>query len=224
MNFWKLLAAGVLASALVLPGTADAKRKKSDDSAEQATETVDIEDCGVAEFDTVFNEARGIHDTLTDAQTKLAEANTGIATALGLDPGATLADALTNLKELGGDAISMTLDGTTPKLSATDAAPAEVTAAIEAVNTAVGNVLEVAASLATLPDQSKQVVESAKALPGQLNADILESNGLAAKDLLGVGKTVKNNVKAIGTTPDRVTSVTGELTAFVDTVKTTFGG
>ena len=223
MNFWKLLAAGVLAAALVLPSTADAKRKKSSDT-EETTEMVEIEDCGIAEFDSVFGQARDIHTTLSDAQTKLSEANTNIASALGLDPGASLSDALGKLKELGGDAIGMTMDGTTPSLSATDAAPEEVTAAIEAVNTAVGQVLEAAAGLAELPAQSQELVTTAKALPGQLNPDILAANGLAAKDLLGVTKTVKSNVKSIGTTPDRVTSVTGELTAFVDTVKGTFGG
>ena len=34
MNFWKLLAAGVLAATLVLPSTADAKRKKKSDDSE----------------------------------------------------------------------------------------------------------------------------------------------------------------------------------------------
>lgn len=161
---------------------------------------------------------REIHETLAKAQTQLAEANDGVATALGLPAGTPLADALAELKEKAAGNLEIAMEGTVPSIKASDAVPSDVTAAIDAVNSAVSEVSTTIDDLSGLPDQVKSLIDQSKALPAQLKDPAIISE-IPKTELLSVGKTVKNNVKATAQTPDLVSGVTSELTGFVDTVK-----
>ena len=225
MKLFRLTLVAMLAS-LVLAPTADAKKDKSDDGSSTeasaddggAIELPTIEETGIAAFDDVFSQVREIHETLAKAQTQLAEANDGVATALGLPAGTPLADALAELKEKAAGNLEIAMEGTVPSIKASDAVPSDVTAAIDAVNSAVSEVSTTIDDLSGLPDQVKSLIDQSKALPAQLKDPAIISE-IPKTELLSVGKTVKNNVKATAQTPDLVSGVTSELTGFVDTVK-----
>jgi phage-related protein len=231
MKLFRVTFLAVLAGLIVAP-TADAKKDKEggDESASSEEsggggdeagemETVVIEDTGIAAFDEVFAEVRAIHETLDNAYSQLSEANASIASALGLADGTPLADALADLKGKAEGKIEVAMDGTMPTLKASDAVPENVSSAIEAVNSAVGNISKTVTDLAALPEQVKSLVDKSKAFPSQLNPTLITESGLKPTDLPKVAKKVKNNVAATDKTTDKVTMVTGELTGFVDTVK-----
>lgn len=225
MKLFRIAFVAMLASLVISP-TADAKKEKSDDGATTEASSEDgaavelpvIEDTGIAAFDDVFGQVREIHETLGRAQTQLSEANDGIATALGLPAGTPLADALAELKEKAAGNLEIAMEGTVPSVKASDAVPEDVTAAIDAVNSSVTNVSATIKDLSALPEQVKALVDKSKALPAQLKDPAIISE-IPKSELLSVGKTVKNNVKATVQTPDLVTGVTSELTGFVDAVK-----
>jgi len=214
------LLAGVFASPTADAGLFGNKDKdKTEESADDgAAEAVEIADTGIAAFDDVFGEVRTIHETLDRASQQLADANSGIATALGLSADTPLATALADLKDKAAGNIEVAMDGGKPSLKASDAVPENVQAGIDAVNAAVTNVTATVGDLAALPDQVKGLVEKSKAMPAQLKDPAIIS-GVPKGDLLKIPKTLKNNTKALTSTPDKVTSVTSEMTGFVDAVK-----
>jgi hypothetical protein len=189
------------------------KKKKGDDAA--AEETQSIQKCGIKEFDDVFMKAKAIHDTLDGAQAKLAEANTNIATALGVAEGTPLADALAELKTKAEGKISLAMDGTMPKLSAEEWVPEGITTALDGVNGAVANVSAAVEDLTALAAQAKELTVASKDFPSKLNSQLLKSNDLKVTQLFKVVKTVGSNVKAISKTPARVETVTDELKGFL---------
>jgi len=223
MKLFRIATIALLAGLVVSP-TADAKKDKGGDDAASAEESggeaeaVEIVDTGIAAFDDVFGEVRNIHETLDRASQQLADANSGIATALGLSADTPLATALADLKEKAAGNIEVAMDGTVPSLKASDAVPENVQAGIDAVNSAITNVTATVSDLAALPDQVKGLVEKSKAMPAQLKDPSIIS-GVPKSDLLKIPKQLKGNTKALTATPDKITSVTSEMTGFVDAVK-----
>ena len=169
----------------------------------------EIHKTGINEFDPTFMKAKTIHTDLDTVRSSLKTANKNLATTLALPETTSLSDSLAELKKRGNNKIQTVLeDGKWPKLSATDAVPSDVSAGIEAVNGLVDALKTSEATLASMPEASKALVSTASKFPSQLNADMLTSNNLSLIELPSLGKKVKNNVKAVKGTPERVERVT----------------
>jgi hypothetical protein len=191
----------------------DAWAKKGD-----SAEVISIETTGISAFDDVFGKVKDIQDKLTSIETNLQTSNDNIATTLGLAAGTPVKDAIADLKAKAEGKIEVAMDGTTPTLKAKDGVPENVTAGIEAVNTAIKAWTESAATVATLKSDVDALVASTKEMPGKV-PEAAKSAGLGAKDIVKVTKTVGSNVKATGQTADRTKAVGEAIVANVDTVK-----
>jgi hypothetical protein len=177
-----------------------------------------IEATGISEFDSVFMEAKGIHDILDAEDGKLKEARKQVAVALGVAEDQPLKTAFEELKKKANGKIKVALKGKMPRLEASEAIPENVQTGIDAVN----KLLDVAEAGA---DQAEKLGPKAESL-GQACADFpdrLTKMGLDPMKLAGATPKVLSNTKATGATYDRVKRL-GETTVGVATdVKSTFG-
>jgi len=211
-----------LLAGLMFAPVAEAKKDKADPAAETMTEVPEaptIEDTGVPAFDAVFAEVSGIHGSLDEARTRLAAANNSVVMALKLPADASLDDALSELKDKAGGDIAVIMNGTVPTLSASNALPEDISAAIEAVNAAVQEVAQAQESLAALPDQTAALVEQVKAFRTQLNPTLMVESGLERSEMPRIASTTKKNVEATVATHARIMAVGEELARFMDTMK-----
>ena len=216
----------LLSAALIFTvGTSDAeagkKKKKSDSSEDAAAEMVEIGETGVSAFDDVFSQVKDIHTTLDEADATILSAETNLLTALGAAEGTPLADALSEFTASAGDMVTFEMDGTTPNFSVNPEAPESVTAGIDGIKSAIADVQTVVDGLTELPAKVTALIDASKSMPGEAPA-ALKDAGLSAKDIMPAVKTVKNNVKATGQTPDRVTNTTATATGFLSTITGAF--
>lgn len=215
MHFRSLAAMLVVGSLVFTVGSNDAwaKKKKSDDSAE--TVLVEIAETGTS-ADSVFMEAKGIHDTLNEIQTKLTEGNAELVSALGLTEGTPLADAVADLKAKAGDKLTIAMDGTMPTVTVADGVPDNVSAAVTSLNSFVKYHGEAISSAQGLVEQAQAVVAKAQGLDPAALAQEVASNPM---DIPKVVKTVKSNITAVTQTPKRIEDTVGALTANIETIK-----
>jgi len=205
----RLYAVPALALSLALlsaPIEASAKKGEANTGAITATETIPIEDTGITAFDSVFSKVRAILDTVKAAEGRLIGAQDKIAAAVGQPAGTPVRMSMWELKQTAGGPIQVQMNGTPPKPTLTigGAGDAEAKAAINKINGAVGEVAKIVTDLGKLPAQVMELVDACKALPAQLNPQLLTDAGLTPMQLPKVAKTVGNNVKAITKTPDQI--------------------
>lgn len=173
----------------------------------------EIKKTGISEFDPTFMKAKAIHDDLDTVHGSLKSANQNLAATLALPKETKLSDSLAELKKRAGNKVETVLeDGRWPKLQATDALPSDVAAGVEAVNSLVDSLKNSEQTLVGMPDAARAVLASAEKFPSQLGLDLLTKNDLSAGELPSVAKKLKNNLKAIKATPERVERVTKQST------------
>lgn len=188
-----------------------------------ANKIPEIEATGIAEFDPTFMDIKAIHADLDTIQASLKSSNQNLATALNLPRNTNLHKSLATLKKQANNKLEYTLeDGNWPKLRATDAVSSDVQRGIDAVNGLVDNLKTSSVSLAQMPDQCKDLVDTAHEFPGQLNLDLLAKNNLTVDKLPTVAKKLKNNMKAVNATPDRVERVNTQVSNMLTEVSHTF--
>lgn len=169
----------------------------------------EIRKTGIQELDPTFMKAKAIHDDLDTVQSSLKTANKNLATTLALPANTSLSDSLKELKKRGNNKIETVLeDGKWPKLKATDAVPSDVSAGIEAVNGLIDALKTSESTLRDMPAASKAVVSSAEKLPSKVGLQTLTSNNIPITKLPSTAKKVKNDIKAVKATPQRVERVT----------------
>ncbi len=214
------------AMGMTFVGQAEAKKPKPTEPAEgteaaAATEPVALEmkTVGVPDVDNVFTAANEPLKSISDAKMKLESLNKNLATALALPEGTPFADALNDLKAKGEGKIQMAMDEKgMPKLSASDAVPANVQTAIDAVNTGVSDLQAAVALLAAVPDQCKAVASSATGISPS------SFTGASPTQVPKMMKTVQGNIKVLGMVPDEVKSLVDASTSVVSTLTSTFTG
>lgn len=237
MTIRRLLALGAVVAFAFSLSTTDAfagKKKKKDKGADEtetaaaeegdADESEGFEETGIKEFDDVFNRAKGIHMSLTEAETQINDARSGILTALGAAEGTPISDALAELQTKAEGKISVAMEGQLPSLSAEEGVPEDVTTALDGVNTAIGNLSGTITTLMGLPDEAQALVSEAQAMPGKINPNLLKDNGLKVTQLPSVTKKVGSNSKNVGTTPKKVDEVTEAATGLLGEVSGAFAG
>ena len=214
------LSLAVLTATPVITSTAHAAKAEKVEK-----ELPQIEMTGITAFDSVFEQVKGIHDTLDRAQGRIDGATNKIAAAVGMPEGTTLAMSMWELKQKAGGPVQVKMEGTKPVLSVGGNGGPEAQGAVKAINEAVVEAAGVPADLAQLPKQVLALVEACKALPGQLNPNLLKEAGLKPLELPKVAKVLGRNVKATAATPKRienlVASAKGVLTGIPQGLKAT---
>ena len=192
--------------------------KKEKAPAGEAKPLPKIEKIGIAEFDDVFMKARAIHDNLDEQDLKLKEARTNVNTVLGVATDAPLATAFQDLKTAANGKFKIVLKGTAPKLEASDAVPENVQKGLDAANGLVDVVVGTIAEGKKLEPQAKELAGAVVAFPGQLSG-----MGLDPMKLLAATKIVTANVKATGSTPDRIVQLLKSCEGIFTDLKGVFG-
>lgn len=196
-----------------------AKKEKKSKETTETSEMVSIELTENAEADSkLFQPAMDLHNTLNDIETKLKDGNTAFLTALGVTEGTPFADALADLKAQAGGALTVEMDGMTPKVGLkTDAdVPENVQSAVASLQSFVSVHIEAMEAAKQLPTQAQELVAAAQSIDPTALATEAASNPMQIPKVV---KTINNNLKAIKTTPERVTNVTSTLATNVDAIK-----
>lgn len=192
--------------------------------AEDAAAEEAIKPTKISDFDAIFAEVTTIHDQLRDVKASCAGANKELTSALGLADGTPVADALADLKAKAEGKVEVVLEGTKPKLKATDAVPANVQTALDAANKAVDIWSKAVQDTVSLKDPATQLATRTADLAKSVNKDLLKKNGLGLSELPTVAADTKHNVAVTRSTPDKIEGVTTEIKASLDAVTATFGG
>lgn len=178
----------------------------------------------IAEFDPTLSDAKSIHDSLSVMETKLRDANKGLATTLKMPETTSIDEMLGELKKRANNKITVGLEkGRVPKLKASDAVPSDVQAGIDAVNAMMDDLGAGLEQVEAMPAKVQGLISSAKSFPGQLNPDLVKKNGLTAAELPKIAKTLGTDVKAIEATPERIKGVTDQTLNMFSKVQSTFG-
>lgn len=215
MNFSRILATAALSASLMIPAMALAGKA--------ATTTTDdgplIVLTGISQFDGVIGQGKDIQDKVMAQTTTLKTARSNVNTAIGAATDAPLKTAMDDLMAKADKKVTVAMNGTMPKLSADAAVPANVKAAVDAVNGLVDagkSTVDVAVGLKT---DAQQLVSACTAFPGQLPG--LVSNPLEVAKKL---KVLNDDIKAIGQLPTRIDAMVKEVEGMVADIKAVFGG
>jgi len=184
-----------------------------------ADDMLAIETTNVASIDSVFSPISSIHTKLSDTQTQLGTIEENIRTALGVATDAPLETALADFKAQAGDALSLTMDGTMPKLTVADAAPQNIKDGVTALQTAFTDLNTIVTTLPTLADDAMAVVTAAQGLDPKALAGEIKSSGQKLGKTL---KLVNSNRKATQQTPDHIQTTLGSATGLMDSLVAPF--
>ena len=187
---------GVALIALSTSGTDALAKKKDKGNAEPAK----IEATGVSAIDDVFKPAQDILDSLNGATESLNSVNANIVKAMGLGADDSVADAIAMMKEKAKGKFKVEIKDLKPAVTVADDAGDDVKAAVAAINDGGKAMVDAIKTLKGIPDQAKEIVAAAKAVPGKAPAAFKEA-GLSGKEIVGALKVVKTNVKAVGGIP-----------------------
>lgn len=198
-------------------GGSDAWAKKKKDSGEDKpqAELVEIAETGTS-ADSVFMEAKGIHDTLNEIQSKLTEGNNQLVSALGLTQGTPLSDALADLKAKAGDKLTVAMNGAVPTVSVADGVPENVSNAVTSLNSFIDYHVQAIDQAKGLVAQAQAVAAKAQGLDPAALAQEVASNPM---DIPKVVKTLKSNITAVTQTPRRIDDTVTVLGTNVETIK-----
>lgn len=203
-------------AALLLAGTLFAGNMAHADE-----EMLSIVTTEVASIDSVFTPVADIHNKLEETRTNLAEIDANLRTAFGVAADAPLETALADFKAQAGEALQVTMDGTTPQFTVADAAPENIVTGVDAIKASIAALQTIVTELPTLKDDATAAVSAAQAInPQDLVGEIRSSGQKIGKTL----KTFKNNLKSTTQTPDHITTTLSAATDLMSTVVSPFSG
>ncbi len=181
-----------------------------------------IEKTGIASIDAVFTQVGAIDSTLAGVETSLRAGKVNLNTALALEKGTPIEDAIASLQQVAGNKLSVVTKGKVPQLSVTDAVPANVQQAVDGLNGLLTNLTSSIDDLAALPAQVQALVNESKSLPKKLSnefqGDLLGSLFAMPKAL----SALNADMAILTGLPARVTSVTSRSTEIIGLVSSTF--
>lgn len=203
--------------------------KKGDDKAaskggdDAASKWKNVETVGLKSIDDVFAPVKQMHGTLSSAEGSMASANTNLATALSLPQGTPFADALAELQKRADGKVTVAMQGTVPKLAASDAVPSDVQAAIDATNGLTTSIASSVQAITQIPAQVQAVIPQISKLPQTFPAEA-KTLGAKVTEIPKMLTTLKNNVEATVQTPERAAELLKQIEGTLSLVTTTFGG
>jgi hypothetical protein len=199
----------------------DKGASKGDDAA--ASKWKNVETVGLKSIDDVFAPVKQMHGTLSSAEGSMASANTNLATALSLPQGTPFADALAELQKRADGKVTVAMQGTVPKLAASDAVPSDVQAAIDATNGLTTSIASSVQAISQIPAQVQAVIPQISKLPQTFPAEA-KTLGAKVTEIPKMLTTLKNNVEATIQTPERAAELVKQIEGTLSLVTTTFGG
>jgi len=210
------IAIAALAAAIALPSAALAGKKDTSTSSTEA----EIQLLGVEAFDGVLGSAKGIQDKIKTQTTSMATARANVNSALGAAADAPFKTAVDDFKAKAAGSLKLEMDGTMPKLKATDAAPENVTKGIDAVNGLVDAGKATIDTCVALQAEITGLISEVQAFPAQLPS-VLKSNPF---DLAKKTKILADDIKIMGDTPKMLDEMVKEAEGIFNDVKAVFGG
>jgi len=218
MRLLQLIAAALLGVSIAFAPAAHAKKDKSKDG-----DYTKIEMTGIKSVDDLFKEVRAIQKNLSAVEKSINGTTSSLTTTLGLAKDTPLNTALTDLKNKADGKLQVAMNGTTPHLSTTDAVPANVQEAIDAVNSGIADVTSSIAGLKELPTQIKSIQDKATKLDPAKIKDEAGKSGLGLGDTLSAVKIVGSNLKATSQTAGRANDTKDAAFNFMDAFTGSFG-
>ncbi|MED5373252.1 MAG: hypothetical protein VX899_19695 [Myxococcota bacterium] len=205
-----------LITSLALTSVAVAQDRKGGEDEGPRAECVEIP-CfdlsgRVQELAPTWKEGEDIQEKLIQMEADLATIEPDLKAAIGVAEDAPLEKALTDFQEMAGDKLIVALEGGKVKFDATEDAPDNVKAFVEAGNSAVAKLDAVAQQAQSLEGDITRVGTEGAAAVEKVDKNTLKSNGLKVADLKGELDIVKHNKDAAAGLKDRAASVTGEAT------------
>lgn len=198
------------AAGLIFADTAEAKK-----TATYQSEPV-IKDCGIAEMDTVFKEAAGIQTSLDSAYKTVSDARTNVNSTMGVATDSPFSTAIADLASKAGGKLSVAMEGTMPKLKASEAVPDNVQKGLDAVNKLVDAGKTASDTAVGLKDKVTSLGKTMAAFPlkvptmlGSLTADQVKTAPSIVGDNVKAGKNLATNITVI---TDEVTSIFTDIT------------
>lgn len=172
-----------------------------------------IQNIGSAALDGVFGEAAGIQTNLNGIYKNLTDARNNVNTTLGVAADAPVATAMADLKTKASGKLKVAMEGTKPKLKASDAVPENVQKGLDATN--------------NLVDAGQNAVDGAMKLKDQAVALVtkLGTPAIAAElpKLLG-NKVGSANINMIKVQPTNIQVIADQVTGIFNDIKAAFGG
>ena len=211
------LAVLTLGAAVTLSPVAEAKKEKAPEAASTGIEWTPLEMTTVQGIDDVLKPADDLQNNLKAIYDGLVGARTNFTTALGVATDAPIATALADLKTKGAGKIKVAMNGTTPKLSASDAVPENVSKGIEAANGLVDSCVSTVNAVTELQPKIQEAVAAVAGLPAKL-----PSMGLDPKTLLSATKIVGKDGKIMADLPNKLTSILDEATNLIKSIADAF--
>jgi hypothetical protein len=198
-------------------GKADKGKKKGGKN-----KNAEVQVTGIDSFDSVFAQVAPIDATLDSVDVSLRSTKLDLISALGLEKGTPLKDALASLQQTAGNKVNLVMKGTVPSLAVTDAVPANVQSAVDAVNSMTSTLVGSLDDLEALPSQVSALISQTAGFPGQLKSE-LTSGGLSELSKLPKATTALTaDLDLVTGLPDRVSAVTNRTTEILSVVQSSF--
>lgn len=181
-----------------------------------------VQKTGIASIDQVMTRLEAVDDTLSSVETSLRSGKNNLNTALQLEKGTPLKDAIADLQRQAGNKLALVQKGKVPQLAVTDAVPANVQQAVDGLNGLLSDLTSSLDDLQALPSQVSALVNESKGLPMKLKDDF-DGDLLATLFALPKATSALNSdLDLITGLPDRVTSVTSRTTEILSLVSSSF--
>ncbi len=212
------LGLAIVAVALTWAPVAEAKKEKA---AASSAQTLEIKETGIASIDETFAKAKAPVDSIIKARTEVENLQKNLVTALGLTEGTPFADALTDLKTKAGGTVSAAIDAKgMPSIKAGDAVPANVQAAIDAINAGFTAVGDAVAALAELPAQFQAIAADAQKYGDPATLKTLAADNPAA--MIKAPKAIADNIGTLTKAPEEIKALGVALDGLRKSVAATF--
>lgn len=215
-----LLLALLVTAPLVVTEADAAPKKEAAGATDEAGKYPKIGMTGIAQFDEVFTPAKEIQDTLDSQKKDVTDARTRLNTALGVATDTPFKTAIADLSAKAEHKVKVVMKGKTPVLEPSQAVPDNVQAGLDAVNKLMEACERTVSSGQDLTTRAQDLITKASAFPGQVPQVVTGDPVAAAKAL----KQVNANVKAMGTTPERIKMLGAEALAMMKDVQDAFAG
>mgnify|MGYP003881450605 CR=1 FL=1 len=161
---------------------------------------------GLSDIDAVFSQVQGLLNLVRGARADIARADLALRTSLGIDAGGDLGDALKELKTEAKGAIKVETKGGKPRVTTKPGASPKVVKAVGGINQLVAALAGATQKLAQVPKQAQAIIAQAKTIPGTLPTTLKEA-GMSPRELPGMMKKVKTNIKLTASIPKECAQV-----------------
>jgi hypothetical protein len=161
---------------------------------------------GLSDIDAVFSQVQGLLNLVRGARADIAKADLALRQALGVDAGGDLGEALQALKAEAKGAIKVETKGGKPRVVTKSGASPKVTQAVSSINALVNALAGATQKLAQVPKQAQAIIAQAKTIPGTL-PNTLKEAGMSPRELPGMMKKVKTNIKLTASIPKECAQV-----------------